>query len=97
MEFGDFSMLFTGDAETAEREWLMEHHPALLDVDVLKASHHGSSNGADGSVNGRSWMDVVDPDDVVISVLRDSPFGHPHSSAMTAYENAVGEDNIHCT
>ena len=27
MEFGDFSMLFTGDAETEQREWLMENHP----------------------------------------------------------------------
>lgn len=97
MEFGDFSMLFTGDAETDEREWLMEHHPGMLDVDVLKAAHHGASNGADGSVNGQTWMDVVDPEDVVISVLRNSPHGHPHNSAMTVYENAVGEDNIHCT
>ena len=42
-------------------------------------------------------MDVVDPDDVVISVLAASPFGHPHSSAMDAYEKSVGASNIHCT
>jgi hypothetical protein len=30
MEFGDFSMLFTGDAETDQRQWLMERHPGLL-------------------------------------------------------------------
>ena len=97
MEFGQFSMLFTGDAETDQREWLMEHHPALLDVDVLKASHHGSRNGADGTVNGQSWMDVVDPDDVVISVHPESQFDHPHPEAMTIYESAVGADDIHCT
>lgn len=97
MEFGAFSMLFTGDSETAEREWLMENHPALLAADVLKASHHGSRNGADGNVNGKTWLDAVNPDDVVISVHTNNSFGHPHSEAMTAYENAVGQNNIHCT
>lgn len=97
MEFGEFSMLFTGDAEREEREWLMENHADLLDADVLKASHHGSFNGANGTVNGQSWMDIVDPEDVVISVLAASPHGHPHNSAMDAYEKVVGEDNIHCT
>lgn len=97
MEFGQFSMLFAGDAETAQREWLMEHHPTQLDVDVLKASHHGSRNGADGSFNGQSWMDVVSADDVVISVHSQSQYGHPHPEAMTIYESAVGTDDIHCT
>ena len=96
MEFGEFSMLFTGDAEKETREFLMENHADSLDVDVLKASHHGSFNGANGEVNGQSWMDVVDPKDVVISVLPNSPHGHPHDSAMDAYE-ALGTENVHCT
>jgi competence protein ComEC len=45
LEFGEFSMLFTGDAEDAERDWLVVNHASLLDADVLKASHHGSRNG----------------------------------------------------
>ena len=64
---------------------------------MLKAAHHGSSNGADGSFNGQSWVAVVDPDDVVISFHKNSQFGHPHAEAMTIYEAAVGEDGIHCT
>ena len=68
----------------------MEHHAAALDVGVLKASHHGPLIGANGSVNGQSWMDVVDPDDVVILVLPNSPHGHPHNSAMDAYEALAG-------
>jgi competence protein ComEC len=79
MDFGEFSMLFTGDAETEEREWLMANHPDLLDVDVLKASHHGSRNGADGEVNGEDWMDVVSPDAVVIS----APHGMPLTRFVT--------------
>ena len=96
MEFGEFAMLFTGDAETDQRKWLMEHHPLELDVDVLKASHHGSFNGVDGTVNGRSWLDVVSPEDVVISAGLHNRYRHPDSKAMTTYET-LGQGNIHCT
>lgn len=97
MEFGEFSMLFTGDAETAEREWLMEHHPALLNVDVLKASHHGSINGADGTFNNQSWMDIVNADAVVLSAHVNSQHGHPHPPAVQIYEAAVGDNKVYCT
>ena len=39
MDYGDFSMLFTGDAEEETLDWLVQNHSDLLDVDVLKASH----------------------------------------------------------
>jgi beta-lactamase superfamily II metal-dependent hydrolase len=98
MEFGKFAMLFTGDAETAEREWLMANHPSLLRATVLKASHHGSRNGADGlDPGGQSWIQVVNPQDVVISVLRASPHGHPHGEAMDAYEAHVTRQRVFCT
>jgi beta-lactamase superfamily II metal-dependent hydrolase len=97
MDFGDFSMLFTGDSETEQREWLMANHPDLLDVDVLKASHHGSRNGVDGTASGHSWLDVVSSQAIVISALLNSQFGHPHPEAVSAYEQAVGHDDVHCT
>ena len=97
MDFGEFSMLITGDSETQQRTWLMENHPALLDVDVLKASHHGSRNGVDGTVNGKSWLDVVTPEAVVISAAANSRYGHPHPEAVAAYEGAVGRKDVHCT
>jgi len=43
MDYGDFSMLFPGDADEDERDWLTEQHAGLLDVDVLKAAHHGAT------------------------------------------------------
>ena len=97
MEFGEFSMLFTGDAETDQRQWLMQHHPGLLDVDVLKAAHHGADNGADGNVGGRGWMDVVDAEAVVISSHLNSRHGHPQPQAIATYEGAVGQDDVYCT
>lgn len=45
MDYGEFSMLFTGDAEEEALDFLVTNHQDLLDVDVLKASHHGSNNG----------------------------------------------------
>ena len=75
MDYGDFSMLFTGDSETDERTWLMENHSEMLDVDILKASHHGSINGADGEANGQSWIQHVDPEAVVISAKTVTPMG----------------------
>jgi beta-lactamase superfamily II metal-dependent hydrolase len=97
LEFGGFAMLFTGDAETAERQWLMANHPELLTAAVLKASHHGSRNGADGAANGRTWTDVVAPRAVVISALLQSRHKHPHREAIEAYETAVGRAKVHCT
>lgn len=97
MEYGDFSMLFTGDAETDERRWLMEHHPALLNATVLKAAHHGSGNGADGTFNGTDWIDAVDPSAVIISAGEGNRHGHPTDSAMDIYEPHVAANRMYCT
>jgi competence protein ComEC len=91
LEYGSFSMLFTGDAENEERDWLVATHPGLLDVDVLKASHHGSDNGT-----SQAWLDAVTPRAVVISAGVDARYGHPMPSAVAAYLNAA-EGRVHCT
>jgi beta-lactamase superfamily II metal-dependent hydrolase len=93
MEFGDFSMLFTGDAENEQRDWLVANHAELLDVDVLKASHHGSHNGT-----SLEWLDAVTPERVLISAGVDDSYGHPHAQAVNAYIAAVGSANhVYCT
>ena len=46
VSYGDFKLALTGDAEAAQFTWWAENIPELLgDVDVYKASHHGSENG----------------------------------------------------
>lgn len=93
MEFGEFSMLFTGDAEVDQRNWLIANRSDLLDVDVLKASHHGSSNGT-----SQSWLDAVTPARVVISAGVYVVYRHPHASAVDAYVVATGDvDRVSCT
>jgi competence protein ComEC len=91
LEFGEFSMLFVGDAEEDERDWLVDNVPQLLDVDVLKASHHGSSNGTSDR-----WLQAITPQHVVISAGVHKGFKHPHGVAVAAYVQATG-GKLHCT
>jgi len=91
VEYGSFSMLFTGDAEAEERDWLVANHAALLNVDVLKAAHHGSSNGT--SVG---WLAAVTPRAVVISAGVDAHHKHPMASAVNDYR-AETSGRLHCT
>ena len=93
LDYGEFSMLFTGDAEDNERDWLVANHPDLLDVTVLKASHHGADNGTSGP-----WLTAVDPERVVISAGVNATYEHPRPGAVAAYIGAVGQaGRVYCT
>ncbi len=92
MDFGEFSMLFTGDAETAERDFLVASHGALLDVDVLKASHHGADNGTSDT-----WLAAVSPERVVISAGVNQNHQHPRPNAVAAYITATSSSHVYCT
>ncbi len=93
MDFGEFSMLFPGDAEDEERNWLVTNHSSLLDVDVLKASHHGADNGVSAS-----WLAATSPDRVVISAGVNANHQHPRPDAVLAYVAAVADaSKVYCT
>lgn len=91
MDHGEFSMLFTGDAEEDELNFLADNHAELLNVDVLKASHHGSENGYTDR-----FLEKVSPEIVVISAGVNGSYKHPHKEAVDAYKAIVG-DKLHCT
>jgi competence protein ComEC len=98
LDYGQFSMLFTGDAEVAERTWLMANHSDLLDVDVLKASHHGGNNGIlDAEGHATAWLDAVSPRYVVISAGFNRTYKHPMPQAVAAYVARVGTTKVYCT
>ena len=93
MDFGDFSMLFTGDAEAEERDWLIANHASPLDVDVLKASHHGADNGVSSS-----WLTATSPERVVISAGVNANHEHPRPDAVDDYIEEVGQaSRVYCT
>lgn len=82
LDYGDFSMLMTGDSEEAERAWWMVNCPELLrDCEILKLAHHGSRNGTDSR-----WLDLVKPRLVVASLGKDNSFGHPHKETVELLE-----------
>ncbi len=93
MDYGDFSMLFAGDADEDERDWLVTNHPGLLDVDVLKAAHHGAINGTSGP-----WLAAITPERVVISAGVNATYEHPQAAAVADYVQRVGDvARVYCT
>jgi len=91
MEFGSFSMLFAGDADEEERDWLVANERSLLDVNVLKAAHHGGNNGT-----SLDWLAAVTPQAVVISAGVVERYQHPMPEAVAAYKTATG-GRVYCT
>jgi competence protein ComEC len=62
-EFGDVRMLFMGDAERPEEDWLLAHEAAQLHADVLKVGHHGSKTSS-----SEPFLDAVSPRLALVSV-----------------------------
>lgn len=78
--YGDSSFLFMGDAEFEEEEELLQMFADVddtLDVDVLKAGHHGSY-----SSSSNEFIAEVTPQWTVISCGMDNQYGHPHNTTL---------------
>ena len=74
-------MLFTGDIGFESEEQLI-NEGAILDSDILKVGHHGSSYS---TCSG--FIECVSPQTAVISVARNSPYGHPAPSTVQRLED----------
>ena len=85
--YGQFKLALTGDAEAPQFAWWAENIPGLLeDVDVYKASYHGSENG-DTPLS----MSRFKPETVVISAGLNNSYDHPSTRALRLY-GAVNAD-----
>lgn len=83
LTYGDNTFLFTGDAEEQVNDYIMDNYSEeFLDVDVLKAGHHGSRTS-----NSIIWNNVVKPEHVVIMCGEGNSYGHPHREALAAYKD----------
>ena len=80
--YGSTSFLFTGDAEWDEEHDLLE---AGIDIsaNVLKVAHHGSD-----SSTSYVFLREVAPTYAIISVSKESQYGHPHSETLNRLEDA---------
>ncbi len=86
LEYGKTSFMFTGDSPIAVEDYLIGKLGESMNVDVLKAGHHGSrtSSAAD-------YLAVVTPQIAVISAGKDNTYGHPHPEVIERLK-AVGAE-----
>lgn len=78
VDLGDLSLLLSGDAEAAiEKEVVARHAGSELDVQVLKAGHHGSKTST-----GAELLAATTPRIVVVSAGKNNQFGHPHPTVL---------------
>ncbi len=79
VEYGNFSALMTGDSEERSRAYWERNCPSLVrDCTILKLAHHGSRNGTD-----TKWLDVVRPEQAVVSLGTGNDYGHPHPETLS--------------
>lgn len=85
VEYGETSVMFTGDAEIVSEDEMLERYLASgkLDCDLLKVGHHGSTTST-----GDAFLAAVSPDYAVISVGEGNTHGHPKAQILTKLENA---------
>lgn len=96
--YGESSFLFMGDAEFEEEEELLEQFAELdntLDVDVLKAGHHGSYTSS-----SNEFIAEVTPQWTVISCGVGNKYGHPHNTSLynlADYESGLFRTDVQGT
>lgn len=84
MQYKEFSMLFTGDIEKIAEENIIKEYNNnfnLLNSSILKVAHHGSNTSSI-----QRFVDVVNPQIVLIGVGRNNKFGHPNKDVLERFE-----------
>lgn len=82
VDYGDFHAYLTGDSETGLLTyWLTTGEIAR--AQVVKAAHHGSTNGVTGP-----WITATSPGVVVISVGASNTYGHPSPFVVARWQTA---------
>ncbi|MGI8556488.1 MAG: ComEC/Rec2 family competence protein [Pyrinomonadaceae bacterium] len=82
INYGARKFILTGDIEKeTERELL--NTPESLAADVVKVAHHGSRTSST-----QEFIEAANAKLAVISVGRESPFGHPKPEVVTRWKNS---------
>ena len=76
LSFGNKKFLFTGDIEKQTEGKLLENS-LFLQADVVKVAHHGSKTSST-----QNFIKAVKADYSVVSVGRQSPYGHQHREVV---------------
>lgn len=86
LDYGESSFLLTGDSPARIETLLMNLDNELLDVDVLKAGHHGSRTSTSAA-----FAAATSPEYAVISAGKDNTYGHPHQETLDILHKAGAE------
>lgn len=77
LDYGDFSMLFMGDAESQTEERLLGKVDLDLKAKVIKIGHHGSKYAS-----SENFLKRVQPESAIISDGAWNRYGHPAQSVL---------------
>ena len=91
LHYGQFTMLFTGDAEAPVEDYLQQKYGSALKADVLKVGHHGSKTSSTAE-----FLKLVQPESVVMSLGVNNQYGHPHEALLNRLQKQ-GIKNIYRT
>lgn len=91
LTFGNFAMLFTGDAEGPVEKDMVASYGKKLKCQVLKAGHHGSKTSSTAE-----FLNLVQPESVVMSLGVNNQYGHPHEALLNRLQKQ-GIKNIYRT
>lgn len=88
MEYGNFRIIFSGDAEGVTEDSAMNNFGALVaDTSVLTSSHHGASSHES---NDSDWATKTSPQVVIFS--SGLSYKHPRKRVVQRYEESVFQD-----
>jgi competence protein ComEC len=79
--YGKTSFLFVGDCEHPAEYFLATNFGNMLDSDVLKVGHHGSSTGSSDA-----FLSLVSPDISLVSAGIKNKFNHPAETVINSLE-----------
>ena len=82
LSYGNFSMMFTGDAEKEEEASILANN-GTLKSDVLKVGHHGSRTST-----SPDFLRAVSPKEAFISCGLNNDYRHPHKTTVAKLEKA---------
>jgi competence protein ComEC len=82
LHYGRRTFLLTGDIESRTERALLAADEGLRS-DVLKVAHHGSRTSSTAA-----FVASARPALAVVSVGRDSPYGHPHPEVLARWRDA---------
>ncbi len=80
LTFGQFSMMFTGDAEKEAEKQVLAMYAGEIHSTVLKSGHHGSKTSSSAD-----FLRAVRPETALISCGQGNDYGHPHKETMKKY------------